>query len=92
MNHHNNHLFSMGQILATRGILAVFDVSTLLALLMRHATGDFGDLDRSDQQSNLIAIVNGGRILSAYHIDNTKVYVITEYDRSVTTVLLVEEY
>ena len=54
--------------------------------------GDFGDLDESDVQSNVHAMQHDERILSAYKLHGEKLYVITEWDRSVTTLLMASEY
>lgn len=88
-------LFDLGQIVATRSLLAhlqAHPVTTPLALVRRHAAGDFGDLSDADRQANLDAIKLGGRVLSAYEVAGERVWVITEHDRSVTTVLLTREY
>ncbi|MDP9486576.1 MAG: hypothetical protein M3Q49_12470 [Actinomycetota bacterium] len=65
-----------------------------LRLLARHATGDWGDLDGHDRRENRRSLRNGWRILSSYPVgeDGKKVWVITEADRSCTTILLPEEY
>ncbi len=56
-------------------------------------TGDWGDLDDEDKKENELSVKQGFRILSAYNLENgEKVWVITEWDRSVTTILLPEEY
>ncbi len=61
--------------------------------IFRHAAGDWGDLSAPDIKANAEALKEGTRLLSAYHLkDGTKLYVITEWDRSVTTALLPEEY
>lgn len=65
----------------------------LKAMVDRHVTGDWGDLDEFDRQQNDNALKEGGRIFSAYHTsDGNKVWVITEADRSYTTALLPEDY
>lgn len=61
-------------------------------LLARHVEGDWGDLDKQDVNENEQSADQGGRIFSRYEIDDQPFYVITECDRSVTTVLLPEEY
>ena len=62
-------------------------------LLLRHVTGDWGDLDDEDKKENELSVKEGFRILSAYSLETgVKVWVITEWDRSVTTILLPEEY
>ena len=59
----------------------------------RHISGDWEDLDDHDRQANHRAVKHGGRIFSAYHTSSgTRVYVITEADRSYTTALLPEDY
>lgn len=61
--------------------------------LRRHLTGDWGELDADDVRENESSLENGLRLLSAYHLsDGTKIWVITEADRSCTTLLLPEEY
>jgi hypothetical protein len=60
---------------------------------VRHVSGDWGDLNESDRQENELSVREGFRILSAYRMsDGTRFWIITEADRSVTTVLLPEEY
>ena len=62
-------------------------------LIERHLSGDFGELCDEDRASNRHAIHQSGRIFSSYQVDaQTKVWVITEADRSVTTLLLPSEY
>lgn len=62
-------------------------------LLDRHATGDWGDLDQEDAQANEDALARGDRLLSSYRLDaSTKVWIITEADRSATTILLPDNY
>ena len=62
-------------------------------LLARHVTGDWGDVHESDKKENDLSVIRGSRLLSAYTLETgVKVWVITEYDRSVTTVLLPSEY
>lgn len=88
--------FPLGQIVATPGALeALGDEPTILVtdLIGRHAAGDWGDLDADDRAANDRAAQEGGRILSAYRLtDGANLWVITEADRSSTTILLPEEY
>lgn len=86
--------FPFGTFVCTPGVLSILNEQTgiLVDLLARHVTGDFGDVCEEDKQTNEAAIANGTRVMSVYHIDKTKVYMITEADRSSTTVLLPEEY
>jgi len=66
--------------------------------MTRHAMGDFGDLDTEDRAANTAALSNGRRVFSSYNLPEcpddlaSKVWVITEADRSVTTVLLPSDY
>ena len=95
-------LFPLGQVVATPGALeASSGPLHFLALLARHAHGDWGCVDPEDAEINRLAVTEGDRILSAYPIDAAKpckgwgdncLWVITEADRSVTTILLPEEY
>ena len=88
-------LFALGRTLATPGAMLVMqqlDVSPL-ALLSRHQRGDWGNLDKEDKQANDQALTLGDRIFSAYQVaEMVKFWVITEADRSATTILLPEEY
>ena len=87
-------LFALGQTVATRGAIAAMQQAAIspLALLSRHQRGDWGDLDKEDKQTNDQALTLGDRIFSAYQFEAVKFWVITEADRSATTVLLPEEY
>jgi hypothetical protein len=85
--------FSLGQVVATPGALAALDTPTIAALLKRHSSGDWGDVDAADAAENERSLLAGDRILSAYHTSaGIKVWVITEADRSSTCVLLPSEY
>ena len=88
-------LFPLGRLLSTPGALDAFTASgdEPLPYLARHAAGDWGDLGDEDKALNDRAVAGGGRIFSAYRLsDGTKVWLITEADRSATTFLLPEEY
>lgn len=88
------HLFSLGQIVVTRNCLnyAQEHGVNLTELVERHVSGDGGNLCKADQQLNDLAIKTDGRVFSSYTINKTKFYVITEWDRSYTTVMLTEDY
>jgi hypothetical protein len=60
--------------------------------LRRHQRGDWGDLDAQDSKTNEVALKDGDRILSAYTIFGVNIWIITEWDRSVTTILLPVDY
>ena len=87
-------LLPLGRMVATPGALKLlleagghpFDY------LARHATGDWGDLCAFDRQQNEIALREGLRVLSSYEVPTGRVWIITEADRSITTILLPEEY
>jgi hypothetical protein len=65
----------------------------MLAYISRHACGNWGDIDEEDRAENNFSLSHGLRLLSAYTLrDGTKVWVITESDRSATTVLLPSDY
>ncbi len=84
----------LGRVLATPGALEVLGKSggCALDLLVRHATGDWGELCAFDRRQNEIALRKGYRVLRSYGTSAGRVWVITEADRSVTTILLPEEY
>jgi len=87
-------LFALGQIVATPGALETMqrlDISPI-TLLSRHQRGEWGDLDEDDKRENELSVNEGLRIFSAYVFDTVKFWVITEADRSATTILLPEEY
>jgi hypothetical protein len=84
----------LGRVVATPGALKLlmevgghpFD------FLARHAMGDWGELCAFDRRQNEIALRDGYRVLSSYETMAGRVWVITEADRSVTTILLPEDY
>jgi len=87
--------FSPGQIVATPGALAAMEEHQCqpLTLLARHLAGDWGALPAEDAQLNDEALKSDGRLLSSYPLGgDTRIWVITEWDRSVTTFLLPSEY
>jgi hypothetical protein len=93
----NTLKFGLGRIVMTDGIETLLatheaDVDVLAPLLVRHQSGDWGDVDDGDKRENDLSVQDGFRILSAYRLYHEKVWVITEADRSVTTVLLPREY
>ena len=85
--------FSLGQMVATPNALAIIPNGEIQNALSRHVRGDWGTLDTEDLQSNEHALQFGGRLFSSYLTSqNVKFWIITECDRSVTTVLLPEDY
>jgi hypothetical protein len=88
-------LFPLGQIAATPGALEALDQAAINAmdLIRCHQSGDWGNVPTSDAEENLRSVENGWRVLSSYPIsDDQNIWIITEADRSVTTLLLPEEY
>lgn len=90
-------LFALGQIVATPGALEalapVGGLQKALELIQRHVTGDWGALDEHDLAVNRQALASSGRIFSLYLLETgQRMYIITEWDRSYTTLLLPEEY
>lgn len=88
--------FELGQVVATPGALKALEASGVSAhrLLWRHVTGDWGDLDDHDRAANERALLTGERLLSSYNLPGTdeRIWIITEWDRSATTLLLPDEY
>ena len=86
--------FDLGRTVITRNALDTLDPEDVQASLTRHVSGDWGEeLDEFDQQQNELALVDGARLFSVYRDRRgTRFYIITEADRSVTTVLLPEDY
>ncbi len=89
-------LFSLGQIVATPGALAALEKAGqhVQEFLSRHVHGDWGkDLSEEDRRENQFSLERGFRILSSYRTNaGDKLWIITESDRSVTTLLLPDEY
>jgi hypothetical protein len=88
-------LFPLGQAVATPGALRCCEANGVepSSFLYRHQTGDWGVLPADDIRANEDALRDGARLLSSYPIGpDAKVWVITEADRSVTTLLLPSEY
>ena len=90
-----NPRFQLGKVVATPGAIEALNEAQTSAweLLSKHVSGDFGDVDADDRQSNLDAIKDGERILSAYKLKtHERLWVITEADRSSTCILRPDEY
>jgi hypothetical protein len=88
-------LFPLGQIVATPGALAALERAKqpLTCFLDRHAIGDWGELEQLDVAENEYSMLHGLRLLSSYQTDaGEKLWIITEADRSATTLLLPAEY
>ena len=88
-------IFPLGRILATPGALRALERANQSAdeFLARHAVRDWGELDQEDIAENEYSLAHGFRLLSNYRTAaGEKLWIITEADRSVTTLLLPEEY
>jgi len=85
--------FLFGRTVATPNALNKIPNDEILTALGRHVRGDWGTLDAEDWKSNDRALIEGTRLLSAYDSkQGIRFWIITEWDRSVTTVLLPEDY
>lgn len=86
-------LFALGQLLMTPGVQQQIPPSEMMQALRRHARGDWGEVCGEDREANRRALIDGTRLLSVYQSkDGVKFWIITDADRSATTVLLPSEY
>lgn len=86
-------LFPMGRVVVTTPCNVALEDSDMASALQRHQHGDWGDCCPEDKTANDDAVKNGDRLVSVYHAeDGTKFWIITERDRSYTTILLPEDY
>ena len=85
--------FSLGRLLMTPAAQEVLDPQEIAAAVRRHAGGDWGEVDEHDRRENELSLRQGLRLLSAYSGRcGKRFWVITEADRSATTILLPEDY
>lgn len=85
--------FQLGQLVATPNALDHLTQDDIRSGIIRHQSGDWGDLDADDRKENDLALERGTRLLSAYQASNgVKFWIITEADKSSTTVLMPEDY
>lgn len=89
-------MFELGHIFATPSVVDLMEENQkfndfVMESLTKHHSGNWGDLEQEDKDENDRALANGRRILSAYK-GKEKIWIITEADRSVTTILLPSEY
>lgn len=96
MTNNGKPCFCLGQVVATPGALEAMAATgeTPAKFLARHARGDWGEVDAEDSQANEDALVHGERLLSAYTLadQTTRIWIITEADRSSSTILQPSEY
>jgi hypothetical protein len=85
--------FPLGRMVATPNALSKLSNEDILRALQRHQAGDWGDVDEHDRQENELSLKEGFRLFSVYHsAQRVKFWIITESDRSSTTLLLPEDY
>ena len=85
--------FPLGRTLITPNALTVLDQYSVLDALQRHANCDWGQVSDSDREENVLSLKEGFRLFSVYtDSQGVKFWIITEADRSATTVLLPEDY
>ena len=86
--------FPLGQIVATPGALKLLKEAgeDPLSYLSRHRLGNWGEIDTHDRRQNELSLKHGWRILGSYSVADRCIWIITEADRSMTTILLPEEY
>ena len=86
--------FAMGRVTITSAALATLQEHQhlIMEMLNRHCQGDWGDVCEEDAELNNDAVKYGGRLLSSYLIGDEKLWIITEADRSATTLLMADEY
>lgn len=86
-------LFQLGQINMTPGAIETMNRKgiKLASLLLRHVSGDWGDLSAADTQRNYQALQQGERVVSAYGTGPDRIYLITERNRALTTIIFASE-
>ena len=85
--------FRVGKLVATPNAIEHLSQGDMVSGLSRHMAGDWGDVNMDDHEENELSLQEGFRLLSVYHAKNgVKFWIITEADRSITTVLLPEDY
>lgn len=99
MDHRNDNgrrrTFTLGQIVMTPGAASAFAAADQhpFPFLARHQRGDWGEVSAEDAAENDFSLTHGFRVLSAYALkDGTRIWTLTEADRSATTILLPEDY
>lgn len=85
-------LFKVGMVVITASAEQMLSPAQYLNALRRHVRGDWGEMCEEDLKANDQALENGGRLFSSYPEGGTKFWIITESDRSATTILLPSDY
>jgi hypothetical protein len=88
----NELKFSLGEVVATANALTTLDPADIQQGLSRHSRGDWGDICDDDRKANELSLKQGCRLMSVYGSGDKRFWIITEADRSVTTVLLPLDY
>lgn len=85
--------FTLGRAVITRTALSTLNAADVHNAMLRHVVGDWGDVCPEDREENELSLKEGFRLFSVYHDrQGTKFWIITEADRSATTVLLPDDY
>jgi hypothetical protein len=84
--------FPLGQVVITANAEATLDPADVQQGLSRHASGDWGEVCPEDARTNADALKHGNRLVSVYGQGDQRFWIITEWDRSVTTVLMPLDY
>ena len=85
--------FPLGQVVITANAKGALDARDVDQGLSRHRSGDWGDVCATDARENELSLRDGLRLFSVYHAgDGTKFWIITEADRSITTILLPDDF
>jgi hypothetical protein len=88
----NTAKFPLGQVVITPNALESLNRADVCQALIRHQSGDWGEVYPEDRDENELSLREGFRLLSVYQSGSVKFWIITEADRSVTTVLLPSDY
>ena len=84
--------FPLGQIVATSNALSILTPEEISQGLARHAKGDWGDVSQESVEQNNESLHDGSRVMSVYGEGRKRFWIITEANRSVTTILMPEDY
>lgn len=87
-----NQLFPLGRVVITANAHARLREEVVMKSIVRHSQGDWGNLCEDDRLENELSLDHGFRLLSVYEDESEPFWIITEADRSVTTVLMPEDY